>query len=74
MALLKVALTAAFSRTLILALAGLVRVMVGAVVSGSVPVVKLHTKLAANAFPLRSSAAVVIVAVNCVLAAKALVG
>jgi hypothetical protein len=74
MALLNVALTAALSGMFILALAGAVRVMVGEITSGPAPVVKLHTKLAANAFPLKSSAAVVIVAVNCVFAAKALVG
>jgi hypothetical protein len=41
--LLNVALTAAFNGTVIPPLAGLVRVIVGEVVSGPVPVVKLHT-------------------------------
>ena len=39
---LNVALTAAFNDTFMAALAGLVRVIVGEVVSGPVPVVKLH--------------------------------
>ena len=73
-ALLKVALTAALSGIFKLALAGLVRIMFGEVASGPAPVVKLHTKFAANALPLRSSAAVVILAVNSVFAAKALAG
>jgi hypothetical protein len=41
--LLNVALTTAFNGTFIAPLAGLVRVIVGEVVSGPVPVVKLHT-------------------------------
>src|SRR5580692_7870503 len=77
MASLKVALTALFNRTLISAFAGLVRVIVGGVVSGAAPVVKLHgsdTAPAIKALPARSFAAFVIVAVNCVLAARFAVG
>ncbi len=67
MASLKVALTALLSATLMSALAGLVSVIVGGVVFGPAPVVKFHglgTAPATNALPLRSWAAVVIVAVN----------
>ena len=76
-ALLNVALTVVLSTTFVATLAGLVRVIVGAVVSVVAPVVKLHglgTAPAANAFPLRSLAALVIVAVNCVLAVRLAVG
>jgi len=63
--------------TLVAAFVGLVSVMVGAVVFGPVPVVKLHglgATPAAKALPLRSLAAAVIFAVNCVLAARLAVG
>lgn len=77
MALLNVAPTVALSSTFVAAFAGLVRVIVGAVVFVVAPVVKLHglgTAPAANAFPLRSLAAFVILAVNCVLAVRLAVG
>ena len=73
MSSLKVALTAVFSETPVAASAGLVSVIVGGVVSGALPVVKLHglgATPAASAFPLRSCAALVIVAVYWVLAVK----
>src|SRR5256885_1576757 len=49
--------------TPVAALAGTVKLTVGAVVSGVAPVVKLQTKLLASALPARSLAPVVIVAV-----------
>ena len=49
--------------TPVAALAGTVRITVGAVVSGVAPVVKLQTKLLASALPARSRVPVVIVAV-----------
>jgi len=54
--------------------AGDVNVTRGGVVSGSAPVVKLHTKLAASALPAGSLAPVVIVAVCAALAARLLEG
>ena len=74
MSSLNVALTAPFSGAVLLADAGFVRVMVGAVVLAPAPVVKLQTKFAARAFPVRSSAAVVMVAVYCLVAARGLLG
>jgi hypothetical protein len=49
-------------------------VMVGEVVLGPAPVGKLQTQFAASAFPVRSFAAMVIVAVYSVAAASGLVG
>jgi hypothetical protein len=77
MAVLKVALTALLSATLTSVSAGLVSVIVGAVLFGLAAVVKLHgfgAAPATNALLLRSFAALVIVTVNCVLAAKFAVG
>src|ERR1700722_18320572 len=77
MYLLNVALTVLLSETLGAAFVGLVSVMVGEVVFGPVPVVKFHglgTAPEASAFPLRSFAAVVIFAVNCVLAVSLALG
>ena len=77
MAVLNVAFTVLLRTTPVAAFAGLVNVMVGAVVFGPVPVVKLHglgATPAPKAFPLRSLAAVVILAVNCVLAVRLAVG
>lgn len=62
-ALSKVALTEASIPTPTAPFAGFVEVTVGAVVSVVVPVVKVHTKLPANALPDRSLAPVVTVAV-----------
>ena len=70
MAVLKVALTVLSMGTATAASAGLVEVIVGATAFMVVPVVKFQTKLAAIGTPVRSVAAVVIVAVYCVLAAK----
>jgi hypothetical protein len=74
MALLKVALSAWLMGTPVAPLAGTVEITVGFVLSAAAPVVKVQTKLLASAFPERSCAAVVIVAVNRVLAARAVVG
>ena len=60
---LKVAVIFVLIATPVAALAGTVRLTVGAVVSGAAPVVKLHTKSLASALPARSLAPVVIVAV-----------
>jgi hypothetical protein len=65
-ALLNVALMVLFRGTLKTALAGFVPVMVGATASAVELVVKLQTKLASIAMPVRSTAPVVIVAVNSV--------
>ena len=73
-AVLKVALTVVSMNTFIAALAGFVEVIVGLTKLAVKPVVKFHTKLAAMATPVRSLAAVVIVAVYCVLAARLAVG
>ena len=57
-ALLKVAFIAALTSTFVFAFAGLVKVIVGAVVSGPAPVVKLHgfgNVPATKALPVRSS-------------------
>ena len=70
MAVLKVALTVELAGTLIAALTGLVTVMVGAAAFAVSPVVKLQTKFAAMAVPVRFCAAVVMVAVYWVLAVK----
>src|SRR5437588_11995734 len=56
--------------TPVAALAGTVALTVGRVVSGVSPVVKLQTKLLANALPARSLASVVIVAVYAVQRAR----
>ena len=69
-AVLKVAFTVELAGTLIAALAGFVTVIVGAVAFAVNPVVKLQTKFAAMGVPKRFCAAVVIVAVYCVLAVK----
>jgi hypothetical protein len=61
---LKVALIVTLAGTVEAALAGFVLVIVGGVASGVKPVVKLQTKLAAIGMPVRSVAAVVIVAVS----------
>jgi hypothetical protein len=53
---------------------GAVEVTFGGVVSGTAPVVKDHTRLLAIAFPARSRAPVVIVAVYAVLGASAFKG
>jgi hypothetical protein len=61
---LNVALTVMLAGTVKAALAGFVAVIVGTTTSADMPVVKLQTKLAAIEMPVRSVAAVVIVAVN----------
>ena len=53
---------------------GTVDVTMGRVVSGAIPVVKVHTKLLANAMPVVSVAPVVIVAVHTVLIGKLAAG
>ena len=53
---------------------GVVRVTLGRVVSGTAPVVKVKTKLLANARPVVSVAPVVIVAVQIVLAGRLAIG
>ena len=73
-ALLNVALTDALVLTPEAPLAGVVRVIVGALVSGPEPVVKAQVKSTRSAFPARSLTPVVIVAVNNVPAARALLG
>ena len=60
---LKVAATCWLRTTPMAPFAGSVELTVGAVVSGTVPVVKLHTLSTASALPARSLAPVVIVAV-----------
>ena len=67
---LKVAAAFLLRATPVAPFAGSVKVTVGAVVSAAAPVVKVHTKLLANALPARSLAPVVIVAVKRVLAAR----
>jgi hypothetical protein len=71
---LNVVLTVVSMNTLPAALAGFVEVIVGPTRLVAKPVVKLQAKLAAIATPVRSFAAVVIVAVYCVLAARLAVG
>ena len=71
---LNVALTVLLSGTPVAPFTGLVRVIVGAVELAVVPVVKVHTKLLANALPAKSFAPVVMVAVNKVLGARLLAG
>jgi hypothetical protein len=66
----KVADTEELSATPVAALAGEVADTIGGVVSGAAPVVKFQVKLAASALPAASFAAVVMVAVYCVLAAR----
>jgi hypothetical protein len=66
----KVADTEELSAMPVAALAGDVADTVGGVVSGAAPVVKFQVKLAASALPAASFAAVVMVAVYCVLAAR----
>jgi hypothetical protein len=63
MAVLNVALTLVSMNTFEAPLAGLVEVIVGATRFETTPVVKVQTKLAAMGTPVRSLAAVVIVAV-----------
>ena len=71
---MNVALIPALGATIVAPLAGVVEVTVGAMPSGPEPVVNVQVKAAANGFPARSSAPVVIVAVNNTPAARALVG
>jgi hypothetical protein len=66
----KVADTEEFSATPLAAFAGDVADTIGAVVSGTVPVVKFQMKLAASALPAESFAPVVMVAVYCAIAAR----
>src|ERR1700687_4923561 len=73
-ALLNLALDLLSMGTFTAALAGFVAVIVGATTFTVKPVVKLQTKFAAIATPVRSLTAVVIVAVYCVLAARLAVG
>ena len=73
-AVLKVAFTVELTGTLIAALTGLVTVIVGAPAFAVSPVVKLHTKFAAMAVPVKFCAAVVIVEVYCVLAVRFALG
>jgi len=71
---LKVAVVFPLMATPLAVSAGFVELTVGAVASAVVPVVKVHTLLATKALPARSVTAVVIVAVNRVVAARLLVG
>ena len=73
-ALLKVALMAALGGTIAIPLPGVVRVIVGAVVSRPEPVVKVQLNAAANGLPARSLVPVLIVAVNKTPAARGLLG
>jgi hypothetical protein len=73
-ALLNVALIPALGATEIAPLPGVVEVTTGAVLFGPTPVVKVQVKATANAFPARSVAPVVIVAVNNTPVARALLG
>jgi hypothetical protein len=66
----KVAETDELIATLVEAFAGEVNDTIGGVVSGVAPVVKVQVKLPANGLPARSWAAVVSVAVYCVLPAR----
>src|SRR5882672_10739309 len=70
----KVADTEEFSATPVAALAGDVEDTVGGVVSGAAAVVNCQVKFAASALPAASLAAVVMVAVYCVLPARLAVG
>ncbi|GMU35413.1 MAG: hypothetical protein AMXMBFR20_32850 [Planctomycetia bacterium] len=70
----KVAAKVVLIATPVATLTGIVELTTGAVVSGAVPVEKLHTKLLGRAFPARSFAPIVIVAVKVVPAARLLVG
>jgi hypothetical protein len=67
---LNVAETAVLSATPVALLSGLREVTVGGVVSAPAPVVKVHTRLAASAFPATSVMAVVSVAVYVVPLAR----
>src|ERR1700733_15073755 len=71
---LKMAAIALFNVTPVSASAGSVKLTVGGVASGVAPVVKLHVFATASGLPAKSVAAVLIVAVKVVLAAKSLVG
>jgi hypothetical protein len=73
-ALLKVAVMFALTASFVIPPTGLVETTVGAVVSGAVPVVKLHILLKANALPARSVAPVVIIASYVALESRVLVG
>src|SRR4051794_18063211 len=66
----KVAETDELSATAVEALTGEIEDTVGGVVSGAVPVVKVHVKMPASGLPAMSSAAVVNVAVYRVLPAR----
>src|SRR4029079_5023273 len=70
----KVAETEELSATPVAAFAGEVEDTVGGVVSGAAPVVKVQVKLPASGLPATSSAAVVKIAVYCVLPARLLNG
>lgn len=70
----KVAVTGAERDTPVAPLVGVVDATVGGVRSGAAPVVKLHDVLAASALPAASFAAVVTVAVYCVLPARPTLG
>ena len=72
--MLNVALMVMLRNTFETALAGFVAVMIGATASAVEPVVKLQTKLAPIATPVRSAAPVVIVAVNSVFPERAEAG
>jgi hypothetical protein len=65
-----VPVTALLTATPVALLSGLLELTVGGVVSAPAPVVKLHTWLAASAFPATSVMAVVSVAVYVVLLAR----
>ena len=67
---LKVAVTAEESATPAAPLVGFVAVTMGGVVSGTAPVVKVHTRLLASGFPAKSLMPVVSVAVYSVMPAS----
>jgi hypothetical protein len=73
-AALKVALTVVSIGTVTATLAGFSTVIAGPATLVAIPVVKFQVKFATKATPVRSLAAVVIVAVYCVLAARLAVG
>jgi len=74
MAALNVALMVLLAGTFRAALAGFVTVIVGATAFAVAPVVKVQTKLAVMAMLVRFLAALVIVTVYCVFAARLAVG
>ena len=74
MSSLKVAVTFSLKATFVAPARGAVKVTVGRIISGIAPVLNVQTKSVANAKPVVSRNAVLIVAVHTVLAGRTAVG